>query len=274
MYCAYDRHTVELPAALGSAMDRCLERHPDAYLYALIDSAFAPEEVAALAGTASAAAVAIYADTPLQGFEELSPLLVQFPQDKAQRDALVARWLELCNGKPMLSFIASALDIGHLKQHFSAFLQIRDDSKQRYFLRFADVCTTQDILDCLQPEQKQAWLNGMYAWWIIARNGGLQSLGGTPTAPVAAVPNDWHDQHISDAQLIRLGQKSEADSWLSHLHETRPELFAQHQPSVLYQKTSRLLQQLDQQQVREDRVRLRQVLELLKAQQSGTSGAI
>ena len=266
MYYAYDRHTIELPAKLESTMAACAEKHPETHFYALVDSAFAPEEVSALlAGTTSLQAISIYLDTPLQDFEELSPILVQFPQDKAERQTVIAQWLALCNGKPMLSFVSSALDIANLKQHFSAFLRLRDNHNQRYVLRFADVCMTADILECVQPEQKQAWLNGMHAWWLIGRDGGLQYLGGVEATPVIAKSNENHDQRISNAQLLMLHQKNEADCLLSYLHESVPKLFTKHQPSVLYRRTAELLQQLNQQHVHDDSTRLEHVVTLLAA---------
>lgn len=187
------------------------------------------------------------------------------PRDETERLQALADWLALCNGKPMLSFLASTLDLAQIKQHFSAFLQIRDDSNMRYTLRFADTRMTSVILECLLPEQKQAWLAGMSAWWVIGRNGSLQLLGGTQVPPVAAEPNDWHDLAISDAQLIQLHDNTEADIMLSYLYETMPESFAGHQPSALYQQTNQLLQQLDQQQISDDHMRLTQVRTLLTA---------
>lgn len=265
MYCAYDHHGADLPGALDTALDQCLEKHADSRFYALIDCAFAPREVAALLALAQwQAAASLYAGTLLADFEELSPILAPLPRDTAERHGAIARWLALCDGKPMLSFIASGLSIADLKRHFSAFLQVRDDDKKRYPLRFADVCMTPAILACLHPEQKRAWLGGMHGWWIIARDGTLRCLGGTDAPPVAAMPNEWHDQHIGDAQLIRLSEKNEADSLLSYLHDLMPGAFAQVRPSEIHQKTAKLLEQLDRQHIDERVARLERVIPLLK----------
>lgn len=270
MYCAYDRHALDLADVLEQAMTQSLETNPDMRFYALIDSAFAPKEVVSLLDKAAyRQTVSIYVDTPLRDFEELSPILVPMPQDEAERQLAIADWLALCNGKPMLSFIASALSLSQLKQHFSAFLQVRDDSNMRYVLRFADTCMTSAILNCLHPEQKQAWLAGMAAWWLIGRDGSLQLLGGIAVSPVVAQPNDWHDQTISDAQLIRLHQEGEADGLLSNLYGAMPKPFTEHRPSVLYQQTSKLLEQLDRQQIHDDQMRLEKVAALLIAQRFG-----
>jgi hypothetical protein len=266
MYFANDHHVPDLADALNKTMSDNLESHSDMHYYALVDGAFAPQEVEVLLSKAAHdQATSIYADTPLQGFEELAPVLVRMPRDETERLQILADWLALCNGKPMLSFVASTLDLGQIKQHFSAFLQIRDDSNMRYTLRFADTRMTSVILECLPQEQKQAWLAGVSAWWLIGRSGSLQLLGGTKALPVAAQPNDWHDLTVSDAQVIQLHQKTEADSILGYLHETMPESFIGHQPSALYQQVSQLLQQLDRQQIQDDHVRLTQVRTLLIA---------
>lgn len=266
MYFAYDRHATDLADVLDKTLFDALEQRPDVRFYALVDSAFAPQEVAALLDKAPyQQAKSIYADTPLQGFEELAPVLVHLPSEMTARRLAIADWLTLCDSKPMLSFVATQLAPPQLTQHFSAFLQIRDDSNMRYTLRFADTRMTSAILDCLPPEQKQAWLAGMSAWWLIGRNGGLQLLGGTQAPPVAAQPNDWHDLAISDAQLIQLHDNTEADIMLSYLYETMPESFAGHQPSALYQQANQLLRQLDRQQISDDHMRLTQVRTLLAA---------
>jgi len=264
MYHVYDRHTAELPAALEHTINTCAENHPEMHFYALIDSAFAPEEVTLLrVNSAPGKSLALYADTPLQGLDELSPILLQLPQDKAERQAATEKWLAMCNGIPMLSFVFSALDLSSLKQHFSAFLRLSDDENQTYTLRFCDTCMIADILECLHPQQKQAWLNGMSAWWIIARDGRLKNLGGVETVPVAAKPNASFDQRISDAQLIRLHDKTEADRHLSNLHELMSSKMSRHLPSALYRKTRELLEQLDKQDIRDDKQRLNRVIALL-----------
>jgi hypothetical protein len=261
MYYAYDQHAADLPGALEAAFNQRLARHPGSRFYALIDCAFQPCEVAELLiGTPVQTVFSLYAETPLKDCEELAPILVQLPSDHTERLAAVARWLALCDGKPMLSFIASGLPIAELKQHFSAFLQVSDDDGMRYTVRFADVCMTPDILDCLQPEQREAWLNGMYDWWIIARDGALQRLGGTNATPVAVTPNEWFDQHIGNARVIRLCEKSEADQMLSYLQSQMSSVFPKSRPSDIYRKTVQLLEQLDRENIHDYRVRLDHVI--------------
>lgn len=261
MYYAHDPHAADLPGALETAINQRLARHPGSSFYALIDCAFAPSEVAdLLVGTPAETVLSLYADTPLKDCEELAPILVQLPSEHTERLALIARSLTLCDGKPMLSFIASGLAIEELKRHFSAFLMVRDDEGTRYTLRFADVCMTPDILICLQPEQKQAWLNGMYDWWSIARDGALQRLGGTDAQPVVAAPNDWFGQDIGNARVIRLSEKSEADQMLSYLQSQMSSVFSTSRPSDLYRKTAQLLEQLDRKNIHDYRVRLNHVI--------------
>lgn len=261
MYYAYDPHAADLPGALETAINQRLAHHPGSRFYALIDCAFAPSEVAELlAGRPAETALSLYADTPLKDCEELAPILVQLPSEHTERLAAIARWLTLCNGKPMLSFIASGLAIEELKRHFSAFLMVCDDDGMRYTLRFADVCMTHDILDCMHPEPKRAWLNGMYDWWIIDRDGALLSLGGTNAQPVAATPNEWFGQHIGNARVIRLSKKSEADQMLSYLQSQMSSVFPKSRPSEIYRKTVRLLEQLDRKNIHDYRERLSHVI--------------
>ncbi|NKI68179.1 DUF4123 domain-containing protein [Collimonas pratensis] len=267
MYFAYDSYTLDLADVLNKIMFDKMGSHPDMHCYALVDGAFAPDAVAALLGKAvNRQAASIYTDTPLQGFEELAPVLILMPRGEADRLEALSEWLELSNGKPMLSFVASTLDLAQIKQHFASFLQIRDESNMRYTLRFADTRMTSAILECLPSQEKQAWLGGMAAWWLIGRSGNVQQLGGT-NAPVAAQPNAWHDMAVSDAQVIQLHDRSEADSVLSTLYETMPKAFAGHRPSTLYQQTSRALLHLDQQQIHDHQLRLRQVAALLNTPQ-------
>jgi hypothetical protein len=265
MYYAYDSHAADLPGALETAIHQRLARHPGSRFSALIDCAFAPSEVAELLiGTPAETVLSLYADTPLKDCEELAPILVQLPSDHTERLAAVARWLALCDGKPMLSFIASGLSITELKRHFSAFLQVSDDDGMHYALRFADVCMTPDILDCLQPEQRETWLNGMYDWWIIARDGALQRLGGTNATPVAATPNEWFGQQIGNAGVMRLFRKNEADYVLNYLDEMMLPVFRNFRRSEAYRKTVQLLEQLDRQNIHDRVIRDDRVISLFQ----------
>jgi len=265
MYFAYDPHADDLPGALEAAINQRLARHTGSRFYALIDCAFAPTEVPELlAGTPAETVLSLYADTPLKDYEELAPILVQLPAEHTERCTVIARWLTLCDGKPMLSFIACGLAIEELTRHFSAFLLVRDDDGTRYTLRFADVCMTPDILACLHPEQKQAWLSGMYDWWIIARDGALQRLGGTDAQPVAAMPNEWFGQHIGNAGVIRLLRKNEADRVLSYLDEMTLPVFPNSRPSEAYRKTVQFLEELDRQNIHDRMVRNDRVISLFQ----------
>lgn len=234
---AINRQVPELQEQLTRAIDEALRAQSFLYAYALMDSAFSETCVARYRKMhVDANLVSLYHRTELEGLADMSPFLVQLPAEPALRAQSLATLLRIANGKPMLSFLVSALDLEFLKAHFSSVLQAETEDGQRFVLRFADTRILPVLATTLDKTQQSALFWPMARWWIINRTGELAALPlphegvqqQSATAPYSVLP-------LSAQQYSSLIDAAEADAIIEQLRLVAPEQCTVFQPGSLHQ---------------------------------------
>ena len=234
-YFAVDPLASGAEANLSDAWLRAKDRLPNASLHALIDTAF--DEVACdayLRKRPQGSTVSLYAGTELEELSSVSPWLVRL--NCATPASLTQELQALCalrGNRPMLSFIASALDLASLQQHFIPFLRvILPENEAPYLLRFADTRIVESFWGALTPAQWAAFLPPDMGFWFPRRQAG--SVGGVlpdtqrPTGPAL-------NQLSFDAQQFGiLLDAAEADLVIQRLSATDPDRFATRRPSDVH----------------------------------------
>ncbi len=186
--------------------------------YALVDTAFDHEGTALrVSGNEG---LALYSHGQLAALSGVSPILYALSTgDTDQLQRQLSRFLHHCQGRPMLSFIRSKLQVSDLCDGWQSLLEVETEDKECYLLRFADT----RVLPTLAGHEK-IWKRlaaDVTAWWTIERDGGLRDLA-LPLSPEhyddpLEIDNDCLDD------LLRAG---EVDAMADYMSNYFPELLA------------------------------------------------
>lgn len=179
-----------------------------------------------------------YHQGKLASMQSLAPTLLELPpRSDAGFEPALAHLLAHCNGRPMLSFLKTALSPQALRESWQKVLKVRTEDHQLFILRFADTRTTPGIAAVLT----EAWARlsqGVDQWLYIDREGRLQNLSvAVPVNPASPTGGPQETIRIDDQALARLLKHGQADAVASALEEHFPELLMpQSQGAQMYRQ--------------------------------------
>ena len=244
MYFALNAPLPDLPGLICQGLEDLRASDPDATLnvFALVDCAF-DEQFFSSRHHSMRERMSLYAGTSLSGLGRAAPYLVAGPADAG----LCLSWLErlyaACDGKPMLSIIASTLDLNALAHHLRPYLIARTEDTLEWPVRWGDTRVLPHLLSALTPAQHDAMLGPMHCWWMAARDGGLSVVQGTARAEAA--PADFDKLPLSDEAFSQVVDEAEADAVLTQIEERQPDVLRGLDPAVCHARVQRHLRIAD-----------------------------
>ncbi|MGF6117580.1 hypothetical protein ABIE30_004081 [Janthinobacterium lividum] len=244
MYFAIDVHDPEVPALIAQQLQALRSEAAVAngsqplYLLALLDGA-CDEEFFTKRYPSRLRRQSLYAHTSLQNFKVAAPHLLASPSASSEQAAWLQRLFSLCAGMPMLSIIASTLDIGQLEQHLRPYLIAITPDTVEWPVRWADTRILPALLAALTETQSAHLLSPIYRWWSLRRDGSLVSWQGTAEAKPASAEFDKFP--LGDTAFASLVDIAEADAILANLHDVQPDLFHSGTPAECHARVARHL---------------------------------
>jgi hypothetical protein len=208
------------PCDLDTERARLLEfvtKSPALNWFALLDSAF---DYKSTTKWSTPGAITIYRQLDVEKLSAASPLLIALDTQNTahlaeQFDAL----LEHCNGRPMLSFIASTGDAESILKKWDRLHYVRTEDDQRFLLRFADTRSLESLPYCLTTNHWAALFEPLSDWIAPDRAGKFRAL---PKPQRAAKPEA--PEQLSNDTLGRLIRENRPDALISLWEKKRPEL--------------------------------------------------
>jgi hypothetical protein len=176
--------------------------------------------------------VCLYDNDLMQQFAKLSPVLLPLPT--AEPDRLRKALISLvahCEGRPMLSLIASEHSAMEIAEAWRQFQKVKTDDGQSFVLRLADTRVLPALALALPPAAWHGLTHQLAAWYIINRRGDLENI------PLAETDADIPDEITLDAEavamMLDLGQP---DAVIAALYEKMPDLVPDTQRAQFYQR--------------------------------------
>ena len=245
MYFAIEPAQPDLNLQLAQSLAELYRTHAGSslYVFALVDGIF-DEQLLAKRPWSRQPKYSLYEGTDLEAFGPASPHLLAAPTDIAEQNDWLGKILAACAGKPMLSFIASALETPELQRHFLPYLVARTEDLTEWPLRWGDTRVLPEILSVLEPGQREHLFSPLHVWWSIQRDGTLISWRGQSSA--APLPADFEKLPLSDKAFAHLVDKAEADAVLANIHDTQPDLLEQHRAAECHARVAEHLAIADQ----------------------------
>lgn len=240
MYFAVDELPPAFMADLLEAFRLARLSNANLSLYALIDASF--EYVRPSAGRKAwmDTAVSLYEGTALDALSKESPHLFGFSKEPAAARVQMHSILARASGMPMISFIASELDLDALAQTFKAFLEINTADGQSFLLRFADTRVLPVLDSILRDECGDLWRRDVAYWWLPGRDGNLQTM---PVHHWSGGQEDREDNTfvLSQDSFNRVVREGDADAILDVIFDQNSEVLSQAKPSENYYAIRRLV---------------------------------
>lgn len=237
MYFAVNPTAPAAMSALSTALAVSRQSTSDIQAYALVDTSFHEGLGKRLRRRYSGRLRDIYAETRLAELSDLSPCLIGLA-DTGDREWALADLLADCSGRPMLSFLTSALSLDALTLHFRQLVQITTEDELSWPLRFADTRIIPSLLEVLNTDQRTALLQPIEGWWIVSRSGEIGALSTCVNGDSTA---KWPERGLvlTDDQFARLVADSEADGLINTLSMAAPEALADRLPAEVFATVSR-----------------------------------
>lgn len=239
MYFAIDKLADDFFDQLVQATTKAQNANQTLNIYALVDTAFFMLDKSLKQSTWLDDAISIYRDTALVGLSEASPHLLPINLLEKNTQQHFRKILHACNGKPMLSVIASHLPIDDLVYRFKPFLEISAEDEQTFVLRFADTRILPVLDGILCHEQLSEWRQGISHWWYPDRHGNLASLPEIARQNPTKVRSTMHLK-LSQSRFNQLIEAGNADAILDAIFEQNPTLLSAKKPSYFYTTVQQL----------------------------------
>ena len=222
MYFAINRPRPDLPDLIRQEVGALRATHTDVpiNILALVDGAF-DEQFFSQRSRTSLQGISLYQGTVLAALGSAAPYLLRGPAHMGKEQAWLERLYESCDSKPMLSIIASTLDVEAMSRHLRPFLIAITDDSLEWPIRWGDTRVQPHLLAALTEVQRDQLLQPMHKWWSAERDGELISWSGTART-IAAVPM-FDKLPISDEEFALLVDQAEADAVLTQIEETQPD---------------------------------------------------
>jgi hypothetical protein len=163
-----------------------------------------------------------YLSPDLQALGEAAPCLFPLPGDDTLPEQ-VGKLLAHCNGRPMLSFLATTRPLEEIVKQWQPLHWAYTTDGQKQILRFADTRILASLPSILTSAQWAAWHQPLVAWHYIDRMGQLAQLPNIPLSASEPTVQTPSKIEISDEQLARMLDCSEADTVLDFLQARYPE---------------------------------------------------
>ena len=204
-----------IPAVIDSFKEY-VAAQPGLHWAILIDSAFdypAAGETLYAPGSSNC-----YRFDAYEGLQEVAPLLLPISTDAAGQE-LLKRVLRHCNGRPMLSLVASRLPCETLNERWQDLHWVTDADGQRMLLRVADTRILPALPQILEREQWSAFTSTLELWLYVNREGQL-----TPNVLAPKDSGMCKEIRLTHAQLELMLQAAEPDAIADLIVENMPEI--------------------------------------------------
>jgi hypothetical protein len=139
----------------------------------------------------------------------------------------------------MLSIIASPLSAGELVRHMRPYLVAMTHDTVEWPVRWGDTRVLPALLAALTESQRSHFLGPVSRWWAPARDGALLRWYGNAEHPA---PAGFEKLPLSDEVFTNLVDAAEADSVLSRLYDSQPDLFYADSPAECHSRIERHLE--------------------------------
>lgn len=233
MYFAIDKLADDFFDQLAQAATKAQKANQTLTIYALIDTAFFMLDKPSKQSAWLDQAVSIYRDTELAGLSEASPHLIAINLLEKNTQQHFRKILNACNGKPMVSVIASSLSIDDITNRFKPFLEISAEDEQSFVLRFADTRILPVLDGILCNEQLPEWRQGISHWWCPDRHGNLVSLPKYATQNSSKALTTAHLK-LTQSRFNQLIEAGDADAILDAIFDQNPAFLVEKKPSHFY----------------------------------------
>jgi hypothetical protein len=236
MYFATNPPRLTLPSEIAEEFEQ-LNTASTLHLFALVDCAF-DEAFFNERYQRGLPRQSLYADTGLSALGAAAPHLLSAPEGEEAREEWLRQLFAACEGKPMISIMASLLSVDELERHFAPYLIARTTDTLEWPIRWGDTRVLPALLETLDESQRSYLLSPLARWWSPGRDGGLLSWeGGTKKPSVAGIDK----LPISDDVFANLVDLSEADAVLARLYDSQPDLLAMASPAECHARVTRHL---------------------------------
>ena len=239
MYFATNPPLATLPVQIEQEFQQlCDASPPDAmHLFALVDGAF---DEAFFQGRSPRGLPrqSLYASTALQGLGAAAPYLLPAPEGAEARLAWLSQLFAACGARPMLSILASVLNVDELVRHLRPYLIAMTPDTVEWPVRWGDTRVLPALLDALNEPERGRLLAPLARWWWPGRDGTLLGCQGEATLPA---PAGFDKMPIDDEVFAKLVDMSEADAVLANLYDSQPDLFRMDSPAQCHARVARHL---------------------------------
>jgi hypothetical protein len=239
IYFAIDEFNEKSLSDLCRIVHTTISQNSNLKIYALVDSSFDLIARKRTNDDWEKDGLPIYRNTEYQQAERYGPKLIALSTEvgrfQSEADALLKKY----SGIPMLSFLASELDIISLAARFKLSVNITVDEEQIFILRFADTRIT-GVLDKILREQNEInWRSGVDCWWIPDRRANFLPLPSFHASN--SIENKNEDTlHLSQNKFSDLVDLCELDAIIDAIFDQNSDLIRQKNPSEVYEVVSRL----------------------------------
>jgi hypothetical protein len=220
MYFAVNKP--QAPDLLSQALTRLQASPSSGRWFALLDKAFDHDHRATLRWPHPS--LAIYKGT--DDIEAISPTLLSLsPYSSEALAQEMARLLRHCQGRPMLSFVQTTLEMPDLAAAWQDVKWVHTEDGQRFLWRLADTRVLSSLADALQPHNWERLCKPLLAWHIVDRVGSLQPLRmPMPVSGGAEVPKPPGAFQVDDKELTLLLDAAQPDVLINTLFEQIPDV--------------------------------------------------
>ena len=160
------------------------------------------------------------------GIDAVSPTLLQMSSSTSE--ALtheIASLLRYCQGRPMLSFVQSSLDIHDLAASWQDVKWAHTEDGQRFLLRWADTRVLSFLPDVLHAHNWGRIAKPLLAWFTVDRFGDLQALKmGSVSSHCSEEPVHLGPLRLEDKELASLLDAAQPDVLINMLFEQIPDV--------------------------------------------------
>lgn len=236
VYVAMDKGDVhEMAAQVLGAFDEVTQtRGEPINLFALLDTAFDAKSAPFAQRSESEA---LYCEGRWAPLERASPIVISVrrqPAEHVQRE--VIRLVRHCNGRPMLSFIATSLATRDLAVHLRQFMAPRIEGMEATLLRFADTRVSTVLPACLSKEHWEALSAPLSRWWVFERHSELRALPVvTDDRQQSERPEGQMRFELAQLELTRLMDAGLPDALVHTMSEQLPDFLPESHKAAFFE---------------------------------------
>lgn len=240
MYFATNRPKATLPTEIAREFEelRAAQRIVSVHLFALVDCAF-DERFLHTRYRRRLLQRSLYDRTALQPFGAAAPHLIASPDGDGEPFAWLSHLFSACGANPMLSLIATPLSIDELLIHMRPYLIAMTPDTVEWPVRWGDTRVLPKLLEAITESQRNQLLGPMSRWWAPARDGNLLGWKGGALPPTSA---DFDKLRLSDEMFAILVDAAEADSVLSKIYDSQPDLLSLNDAVACHERVARNLE--------------------------------